>query len=94
MSNQDGIYDAVLKNEKDRNGMLCMMETVHGVHYLKILDNHVVGQAQAPSLIKVSMEELHTFFVEKKDMRLYNYFQSLVDMMASICMERNYKCIN
>ena len=45
VSNQDGIYDAVLKNEKDRNGMLCMMETVNGVHYLKILDNHVVGQA-------------------------------------------------
>ena len=27
-------------------------------------------------------------------MRLYDYFCSLIDLLAAICMERNYKCIN
>lgn len=44
-------------------------------------------------VIKMPIEELYAFFSEKKDMRLYNYFQSLINLMASICMERNYKCI-
>lgn len=70
--------------------MLFTIETKNRKHYVNILDN---GQPSS-SLIKVPIEEMHLYFLEKKDMRLYNYFQSLIDLMASICMERNYKCIN
>jgi len=45
-------------------------------------------------MIRIPVEELYVTYHEKKDLRLYNYFQSLIDMLAAICMERNYKCIN
>ena len=80
----------MLENEENRKGMLFTITTKNKKHYVNILDN---GQP-SNTMIKVPIEEMHSFFVDKKDMRLYNYFQSLIDLMASICMERNYKCIN
>jgi len=70
--------------------MIVPIETRNGVHYVHVLDNGV----PASTLLKIPIEELYAYFVEKKDLRLYNYFQSLIDLMASICMERNYKSIN
>lgn len=89
-SNQDGIYTTVLENEENRKGMLFTMTTFQGVHYVNLLDNCVLPT----TAVNIPVEELWAYFQEKKDMRLYNYFQSLIDLMASICMERNYKCIN
>lgn len=89
-SNQDGIYATVLENLQNRKGMLVPIETRNRVHYVHILDNGVASS----TLLKIPIEELYAYFVEKKDLRLYNYFQSLIDLMASICMERNYKSIN
>jgi hypothetical protein len=70
-------------------GMLCPMTTQGGVHYVTILDN---GQPESTQ-IRVPVDELFDYYREKKDLRLYNYFESLIDMLAAICMERNYKCI-
>lgn len=80
----------MLENEDNKRGMLFTITTKNNIHYVNILDNGVA----ASTLMKIPMEEMYAYFLEKKDLRLYNYFQSLIDLMASICMERNYKCIN
>ena len=42
---------------------------------------------------KVAIEDLFSFYQDKGDLRLYNYFQSLIKLSASICFMRNYKSI-
>lgn len=63
------------------------------VHYVKIKENEVIGSKEAPLELKVAIEDLYDLFKEKKDLRLYEYFEALINLMAAICMERNYKCI-
>ena len=75
--------------------MLCVMSTQHvghgqpAKHFVNILEN----KEAATSSIKIPIDELFVFYNEKKDLRLYKYFEALINLMASICMERNYKCI-
>jgi hypothetical protein len=66
----------VLEKGKEHNftGMLCKIVTLENNHHeVHILDNFQPDK-QPPSLIKCKIEDLHQFFAEKKDMRLYNYF--------------------
>ena len=42
---------------------------------------------------KIAIEDLHSTFQEKGDMRLYNYFQALIKLSSEICLMRNYKSI-
>ena len=41
----------------------------------------------------IPVEELHNYFLERGDMRIYNYFQALIRLSAAVCLQRNYKCI-
>ena len=49
-------------------------------------------QGDEPLAIKI--DELKKYFTEKRDERLYNYFESQSKLMALMCMDRNYKGIN
>lgn len=42
---------------------------------------------------KVAIESLFSYFSDKGDLRLYNYFQSLIKLSSSICFMRNYRSI-
>ena len=38
----------------------------------------------------MAIEDLYNFYQEKGDLRLYSYFQALIQLSASICYMRNY----
>ena len=38
----------------------------------------------------MAIEDLYNFYLEKGDLRLYSYFQALIQLSASICYMRNY----
>ena len=42
---------------------------------------------------QIPIEEIFDHFNEKGDLRLYNYFEALINLMANVCKERNYKGI-
>lgn len=60
----------MLENESNKKGMLFTINTKDRVHYVNILDNGVAPTA----LLKIPMEEMYAYFLEKRDLRLYNYF--------------------
>ena len=78
----------MLDKEDVKKTMLFFMETHGHTHYVLVKDN--VGDEDEQ---RIAIEDIHDHFGEKNDMRLYNYFQSLINLCASISMQRNYKCI-
>ena len=43
--------------------------------------------------LAVKVEDLKKFFTDKRDERLYNYFESQTKLQALMCMDRNYRGI-
>ena len=39
--------------------------------------------------VKIKIHELEGYFTQKKDMILYNYFQSMINMLSLMCLDRN-----
>lgn len=78
----------MLEKDHIRRAMLFPVVSISGKHYVCVKDNLDNEEEQ-----RINIEDLHYTFSEKNDMRLYNYFTSLINLCASICMQRNYKCI-
>lgn len=60
-------------------------------HYVIVKNDS--GNSDEPKELTIAIEELFSHFEEKNDMRIYNYFQALIRLSASMCLDRNYKCI-
>jgi hypothetical protein len=43
--------------------------------------------------LKLEIDKMHTFFSQKKDIRLFNYFESTQYLISLMCLSRNYKGI-
>ena len=54
---------------------------------------HVRDDLNGDKIQKVAIEDMFNFYQEKGDLRLYYYFQSLINLSAEICYMRNYKSI-
>ena len=57
-----------------------------------MFDDDVYHNGDQPLAVKI--DNLFKFFTEKRDLRLYDYFESQSKMQALMCMDRNYKGIN
>ena len=57
------------------------------------LDNNAEKTERVEKTERIPVEELHNYFLERGDMRIYNYFQALIRLSAAVCLQRNYKCI-
>ena len=60
-------------------------------HLVEIVDDTIEKE---PKNIEISVENMFDYFTEKGDLRLYNYFQALIKLSASICLARSYKSIH
>ena len=60
-------------------------------HLVEIVDDTIANE---PKNIEISVENMFDYFTEKGDLRLYNYFQALIKLSASICLQRSYKSIH
>ena len=67
-------------------------EMIEGVktHCVQIIDDTIPNEAKE---ISIPVENMFDYFTEKGDLRLYNYFQALIRLSASICLARSYKSI-
>jgi len=44
--------------------------------------------------LAIDIDKMKTYFEKKKDMRLFNYFQSMLRLTSLMCLQRNYAGIN
>lgn len=43
--------------------------------------------------LELDVENIYSYFLEKGDLRLYNYFQAMTNLLSLMCMQRNYNGI-
>lgn len=63
-------------------------EEVNGVKIHKVIYDEPNEYENSP--FEVEVEKLKDYFTENNDIRLYNYFESLVKLMSLMCLGRNY----
>ena len=63
-------------------------EEVNGVKVHKVIYDEPNEYENSP--FEVEVEKLKDYFTENNDIRLYNYFESLVKLMSLMCLGRNY----
>lgn len=72
-SNQDSIRLIIFDTPKNKQGMLFKIKSRDGDHRVEIIDNTVENVATVPP-IELSITEIYSYFLEKKELRLYEYF--------------------
>lgn len=94
-SNQDNICDMLFEEAEFKN-ILIDIRTKAGVgitpvHEAILIDEEGYGNPGEPFYINiVNMKE---FCLEKNDLRLYNYFESMCLLLSLMCISRNYNGI-
>lgn len=91
-SNQDSVHETILENEEVKQQLFFDIKEEMDKGQLHTLV-YVRDDMNQDKIQKVAIANLHSYFTEKGDLRLYNYFQSLIKLSSSICFMRNYRSI-
>lgn len=91
-SNQDYVFETMLEDEHVKSLLFFKITQEFDQGQMRNMV-HVRDDLNGDKIQKVAIEDLHAFYQDKGDLRLYNYFQALIKLSASICFMRNYKSI-
>jgi len=47
-----------------------------------------------PRTLFISINNLYEVSLKRDDLRIFNYFKSLINLNAEMCLQRNYRGIN
>jgi len=64
------------------------MITVDSSHEIILKEPEVDGKT-----LWIKVEDLFDISMKRDDLRIFNYFKSLINLSAEICLQRNYKGI-
>ena len=91
-TNQEAVYSTILENEDIKKKLFFEIKEEYDKGVMRNMV-YVRDDMNHNKIVKVAIEDLYSYFSEKGDLRLYNYFKSLVNLSSSICFMRNYKSI-
>ena len=86
--NQDFVCTFILEDDKYKHLLIKVAPAGNGFHYA-IFEDEEMMLANGNKPVKIKIDELHGYFTQKKDMILYNYFQSMINMLSIMCLNRN-----
>lgn len=96
-SNQDDICDMLLEEEEYSNLLIRIKSEPNqqgmGRKHLALIEDSDYKMADG-SILSLEVEKFKHYFEERNDLRLYNYFESMVHLVSLMCLQRNYKGIN
>lgn len=91
-TNQDDICQLLLEDE-DFQCLLIKVEASQRTHFAIIDDPEIIEQ-NGGEILKIEIEKMYSYFKSIKNMRIYNYFQSMIELISLMCLQRNYKGIH
>jgi len=77
----------MLLEEKEFEHLLIRVEK-SGSSWLVLIDDEEFSS----KTLKIPIEDMQNYF--KDNLRLYNYFESMINLVSLMCLQRNYKGIN
>mmetsp|Transcript_11849 Transcript_11849/g.18262 ORF Transcript_11849/g.18262 Transcript_11849/m.18262 type:complete len:185 (+) Transcript_11849:100-654(+) len=83
----------MLLEEEDFKSLLIPVEK-SGVQWSSSIDDEEVMEGNGGRVLRISIEQMEKYFKEKDNMRIYNYFESMINLISLMCLQRNYKGIN
>ena len=66
---------------------------IPGSHLAVFDDTEIRDKNQGRPLI-IAVDQMQAYFEKQGELRLYNYFEAVVDLVSLMCLQRNYKGIN
>jgi hypothetical protein len=87
-ANQDNIVITIMDNPATKQAMLFPIVVYNEQLMVMVKDNL---QEESVEAQEIFIKEFYSSSKERGDMRMYNYFLSLISLCASICHQRNYK---
>ena len=93
VSNQDDICSMLLDPDEFTN-LLIKVEKVPGTtnKHRAIFDDKECMVNGKPLVVEI--EDMKSYFQKENMMRLYNYFESMLQLISRMCLQRNYPGIN
>lgn len=104
-SNQDDICEILLEDEDNRAALVLKMVSKGGSHEILLKESDsdelpakggalsINSEPAKEKTMWIRVEDLHDFSLKRDDLRIFNYFKSLINLNAEICLQRNYKGI-
>lgn len=80
-SNQDDICEILLQNEENRDALVLKMFSRGSTHEIVLKEPEIDTN---PLWIKV--DDLYETSSKRDDLRIFNYFKSLINLSAEICL--------
>jgi hypothetical protein len=84
-----------LLEEDEFQHLLIKVDCVPGTSkHRAIFEEPEILAANKGKPLVVEIEKMQSFFQKERDMRLYNYFNSMLQLISLMCLQRNYAGIN
>jgi len=92
LSNQDDICELLL-NQDDFQHLLIKIEK-RGHSYCPIFNDGEVLERNNDQPFAIDIDIMYDSYSEKGEMRLYGYFENIINLASLMCLSRNYAGIN
>ena len=80
-SNQDDICEILLEEPDNKDTLVIKMISKDGSHEVEIKEPEI-----DQNKIWIKIEDLYETSAKRDDLRLFNYFKSLINLSAEICL--------
>lgn len=93
-SNQDNVCEFLLQEEEYKHILIKVKKGKEPGDYLAIFEDEDIKKKNRGKKLEISIEKMQGQLESLNEIRLYTYFESMINLISVMCLQRNYAGIN